>query len=242
MIFINLTPEDEIRSKTWFVPDLLFACMLVGAIWAYAGFELEILRSDINFTLTKTKRADKELKELSEESKKYYTLNARIQTINNKILAINTLTSNLLRHYRPLLLIEKIQQARPESLWLYSLEHDHANSIIKLSGGALHSSDVANFIQELKKPASNRNGNKLYTQIQFSKTALEKISKSNSSAKLSTEKKVDAALIEVITNKKHNKEDPLRKFISSTSASFSDIKGYPEFKLNLMYEEAKKTI
>ena len=243
LIKINLTPEDEIRSRTWFIPDLVFASIAVGLIWYFANIEISRLKENLNDTEIQISKTSKKLKGLSDESKKYYTLNARIQIINNKILAINTLTSNLVRHYKPLLLLEILQITRPKNLWLYSIEHDYKDSIIKISGGAIQSNLIAKYIQSLKNHERMLpKKEKLLRELHISKTALERMSKSNYTSNLGKERVVDAALLDVINDKENDKKNSLNQFSNTSSKKFSDIKDFPEFKLNLKYKEHKKTI
>lgn len=215
--------------------------IITSAAWYFIENESEKFNNQTTIIEREEQKINKKLKDLSGESKKYYSLSNRIQIINNKILSINTLTSNLIRHYKPILVIELLQLLRPENLWFYYIEHDHNNSIIKIGGSALENEMIANYITTLKKTKNkNRLDSNLISQIYFSNTSLESISKSSSATNLFKEKDIDAALLEVINDTKLDEKNSLNQFPNYSTKNFSDIKGYPEFKLNLKYDEFKK--
>jgi hypothetical protein len=229
LIEINLTPESEIKSYTWFVPDLMVLLAIVGGAFGFEKFQIGSLKLEIASIQENYETTSTQLRGLSEESKNYYSLKKRLETIRNKIFSITTLTQNLINHYKPLLLLELIQTNRPEFLWL--------------SGAALESRMIAVFIKKLKESKESLNpANKLLSQIYFSQIALEKISNSKSNITLNQTNELDQKLLQVIQEDTEGPTSSLNNFPQYSLQNFTDIKDYPEFRLNLKYDLKEKNL
>gem|GEM_PF-5948317 len=243
MIEINLTPESEIKSHTWFIPDLIVLFAFVGIAFGVDKFKIGSLKNEINSIQASYESTSKELQGLSEESKNYYSLKKRLETIRNKIFSITKLTQNVINHYKPILLIELIQNNRPEYLWLSYIENDGKNSILKIGGAALESRMIAIFIKKLKDSKDSiTQASQLLTQIYFSQIALEKISKSKSNISLTQTNELDQKLLQVIQKDNEGATSSLNNFPQYNLQNFSDTKDYPEFRLNLKYELKEESL
>ncbi len=243
MIEINLTPESEIKSYTWFVPDLIVLLAIVGGAFGFEKFKIGSLKLEIANIQENYETTSTQLRGLSEESKNYYSLKKRLEVIRNKIFSITKLTQNLINHYKPLLLIELIQNNRPEFLWLSYIEHDEKSSILKIGGAALESRMIAVFIKKLKESKESINPvSKLLSQIYLSQIALEKISKSKSNITLNQTNVLDQKLLQVIQEDTEGATSSLNNFPQYSLQNFTDIKDYPEFRLNLKYALKEKNL
>ena len=117
MIRINLAPPDELESPYWWVPDaLIFAFVLaLGVIGVnyYMGFsekEIEKLKAEA-VTLNAGTAA------MQVDVQRHKELTARIDTLEQKRQALSRITESKIARYLPIVLVEHIQNLKPEGIW-----------------------------------------------------------------------------------------------------------------------------
>lgn len=121
MIKINLTPFEELDNPRWWVPDAVILAIVVfftfGGVWFYIDtVEQEILAKEAEKASMQT-----ETQNLQVEVSKFNDLNQKIATLDNRKVALKRITESKLIRYLPVILMENIQNLKPDKVWLTGL-------------------------------------------------------------------------------------------------------------------------
>ena len=121
MLEINLTPLEELESPHWYVPDLvgLVLTLLIGygGLQYYMGIqEQEIL--DVQADLA---GLQSDLRQIQGEASQFDELDQKVNRLESKKNSLKRITESKLVRYQPIVLIESLQNLRPEGLWFNSL-------------------------------------------------------------------------------------------------------------------------
>ncbi len=121
MITINLTPIEELENPYWWIPDAAaFAGVVticLGAILLY----VHLVQGEIDASLAEKARLIEETNALNPEVEKFNGLNTKIAALDSKKNALTRITESKLVRYLPIILLENIQNLKPEGVWLNSL-------------------------------------------------------------------------------------------------------------------------
>lgn len=121
MIKINLTPFEELDNPRWWVPDaaILVLVMLItfGAVYLYIdSIEQKIAAKEAEKASMVTETAN-----LQGEVSKFNDLNTKIGTLDNRKNSLKRITESKLIRYLPVILMENIQNLKPDKVWLTGL-------------------------------------------------------------------------------------------------------------------------
>jgi Tfp pilus assembly protein PilN len=121
VIKINLTPYEELENPQWWISDavMLFLVMAVsfGAVYFYiASVEAEIALRDSD-----KQRMMEETNAMQSDVTKFNDLNSKIRTLENRKESLSRITESKLVRYLPVILMENIQNLKPDKVWLTSL-------------------------------------------------------------------------------------------------------------------------
>ena len=121
MIKINLTPFEELDNPRWWVPDaaILVLVMLItfGAVYLYIdSIEQKIAAKEAEKAGMVTETAN-----LQGEVSKFNDLNTKIGTLDNRKNSLKRITESKLIRYLPVILMENIQNLKPDKVWLTGL-------------------------------------------------------------------------------------------------------------------------
>jgi len=121
VILINLAPPDELESPYWWAPDLLaFLLVLALGVAAVEGY--------LSYTFAEVSRLNDERSNLENlmtsiqpDLEQHKHLLQDIATLDAKRTALARITESKLVRYLPIILVEHIQNLKPEGLWLTRL-------------------------------------------------------------------------------------------------------------------------
>lgn len=121
MIKINLTPVEELENPYWWAPDLSIALVLIllslGGVYLYvSGIESEIAGME-----TEKERMITEGQNLSGDVERFNGLNLKIEQLESKKTSLKRITESKLVRFLPIILLENIQNLKPDGVWLTSL-------------------------------------------------------------------------------------------------------------------------
>lgn len=121
MIKINLTPVEELENPTWWIPDLavLLAVLIIslGGVYIYvSSVEAEIAAQEADRS-----RMAAETHALSADVEKFNSLNRKIEQLESKKFSLKRITESKLVRFLPIILLENIQNLKPNGVWLTGL-------------------------------------------------------------------------------------------------------------------------
>lgn len=121
MISINLTPLEELDDPQWWVPDVsIFGIILLlsmGGVYYYTT----LLEEDLALKTAEKDRIIQETTALDGEVTKFNDLSSKLSNLESKKSSLQKITESKLMRYLPIILLENIQNLKPEGIWLDSL-------------------------------------------------------------------------------------------------------------------------
>ncbi|MFK7872511.1 MAG: PilN domain-containing protein [Oligoflexales bacterium] len=180
MIFINLTPPEEIENNYWYVPDVaavLLAFFLSHSVFTWMKAEI---RNDIDLIENKRATIAQNMEEIKPQVKRYKEINKEMNELRERIQALKNLTISELTRFRPVIILEQIQTLMPKGVWLIDMRLDVDQKALSIQGGALDNLLVAEFMNILKSTSQEEiYPGDMRTQIYFSHVLLQQVSKGN---------------------------------------------------------------
>lgn len=121
MIKINLTPFEELDDPRWWVPDAIVLAIAVFFIFGGMYFYVSTVEAEITAKETEKTNMQAEIQNLQGEVSKFNDLNSKIATLDNRKTALKRITESKLIRYLPVILMENIQNLKPDKVWLTGL-------------------------------------------------------------------------------------------------------------------------
>lgn len=176
MIKVNLAPIDEIESPYWYLPEVL--TFVFSIFLAIQGVDLYLdgIRGQVTKAEVSANGYLDGYNKLAPQIKRYESLEKEIGELDAIISAIRRITTSKLHKYKPIIVLEHLQNLKPENLWFSRLEVDLTDSkrLIKLKGKSIANLDVARFLTALISTRGETvDPSDLRTQIFFDTTSLE---------------------------------------------------------------------
>lgn len=121
MIKIQLCPVDELESQFWWVPDV-GTCALVFLLSFFSvQYYLGSLQDDIDASLAKKQSLVDSTKKLEPDLLRFKELKNNISELNSKLEALKSITISKVARYKPVIVLEHLQNLKPEGVWFKSL-------------------------------------------------------------------------------------------------------------------------
>ncbi len=121
MISINLTPVEELDNPQWWLPDLVilisFLALSYGGVYYYSS----LIQEELALKEADKQRIVQETTSLDADVEKFNSLNTKISALASKKGSLQQITESKLMRYLPIILLENIQNLKPEDIWLDSL-------------------------------------------------------------------------------------------------------------------------
>lgn len=148
MIKINLAPLDELESPYWYAPDLATLALfgLIGYFVAssfLSGIQMEteeLRQQTASFTENNNR--------LAPELTRFDTLGKEISELNTRVEALKKITESRISRYHPIIVLEHLQNLKPEGIWFRTVTLSGGNQI-KLIAKGLDNLQIADFITAL---------------------------------------------------------------------------------------------
>jgi len=134
MIKINLCPIDELENQYWYVPDLVVTALVGVAVFLALQFYLGTIQNEIDVVLADVASLEESTANLSPDLERFKHLGKDISDLNSKLNALTSITVSKIAKYKPVIVLEHLQNLRPEGVWFESVRIGFGDPVAK--GGA----------------------------------------------------------------------------------------------------------
>jgi hypothetical protein len=167
MLKINLVPIDELENPYWYVPDL--AVFLIIALVSYFGVDtyLSSIQQEIDETQEKIASLNASTAQLAPDLERFKTLDNDVKTLQTKLQALQKITVSKLERFTPLIVLEHIQNLKPQGVWYTSFTTTNKVNF-NLKGMAFNNIMTAELMTSLRATAATEiDSTDLRTQVYF---------------------------------------------------------------------------
>lgn len=165
MLDVNVIGTEPKRSEYWLVPDILFAAMIL-VLWGIGRwFVLGILDDQVSESIRQAARIQSSIQSLEETIATKGDLSQQLGALEERQRVLQSLNEQQVIRYRPIILMELLQAAKPESLWFESIDFLQAASRsnesgdwpkgLRVIGRAVDQAQIAAFIAKLADTSSS---------------------------------------------------------------------------------------
>ena len=120
LVRINLAPSEELENPYWYIPDTV-TLILVGLIsYFIVDGSLQKIREEIEVAQIQGEELRQQNNMLKNKITRYDELNVIKEDLTKRD-AVEKITSSKLDGYLPVIILESIQNLKPEGIWLNSI-------------------------------------------------------------------------------------------------------------------------
>ena len=246
MITIQLAPPEELEDRNWYLPDVTILAIVVALSWWLVTGHLDGMEQDISDLQEERVKLQDATKRLSHDLKQYDEMNLKIKDLENKILSLRNITVSRIARFRPIIILEHLQNLKPEGIWFHSLVDDSDKEVISLKAGSFDNLLVAEFMSSLESTRfQEADSSNIRTQLYFSQLDLERLSLNDADASSdsnnSSNDDVQAAFASAQTTSLKG-DVQAGDIQTQTNALFPELRDFPTFELRIKYQERKAKI
>ncbi len=239
MLEINLAPIEELENKYWYVPDVATVLLLFLISWLGVQSYLNGMREETDSENQQKEEFIQNLSKLTPDLKRYDDLSKMIHDVDEKIKSVKYITASSVDRYLPVLLLEYLQNLKPEGVWFTELSQNYEKSVIELTGGALDNLLIAEFMSSLDSTRYHE-PDKLDVRslLYFPKVRLEHVSsgkKEVSQAKSLKESQTQKSFDSV--QDQNIQQTDIKMESQSGSKFFREVEKFPAFQMKIRYAE-----
>ena len=238
MIKINLAPIEELENKFWYLPEILMAAMI--GIGGHMGvqFYLSQIETEMTNLMDEKRDFDKSYRRLKPDLERFDSLNKEVDQLKKKLNSLRQITVSKIVRYKPVILLEHLQNLKPEGLWFNYLKDDSSDNIIRLVGGAFDHLLVAEFMSALTETRILEvDAADVRTQVYFPRVHLERVATTGSGGFQEKVDKTDEYQAFVSTQDQKLKQSSAGNYWKAHEKNFPELTNFPGFELNIRYAE-----
>ena len=185
MIKINLAPIEELESPYWWVPDILAFALILGISLVGVDYYLDITRLEIERLNVEIESLNQNYRDLQQDVDRYNGLQKNITQLKAMRNSLQKITESKLTRYTPVILLEHVQNLKPEGVWLTQINFGGAQddggddrkvdgkNAITLNGNAMNNIVLAEFLTLLKSTKNQDvDAGDLRSQVYFDEVIL----------------------------------------------------------------------
>ena len=120
-ITVNLAPAEELENPYWYVPDLVTLLVVAMISYFIINSSLQQLRDEIEVANIEAEELTRQSVTLKSKTKRFDELNKFKENLIQKRDAVERITSSKLDRYIPIIILENIQNLKPDGIWLSSI-------------------------------------------------------------------------------------------------------------------------
>ena len=238
MININLSPIEERENKFWFLPDLILLVLIGLGGYAATNFYLGQIQDEIVRVDEERRDFEKSYRRLKPDLERFAQLTKEVEQLKKKLNSLKQITVSKIARYKPIIILEHLQNLKPEGVWFTHLKDESDNSIIRLTGRSFDNLLVAEFLSALLATRLQEvDSTDIRTQVYFSSAYLGRVSIANARAKRQNRRNdKEYKAFEATQDKKLTEGN--RGGTSTTSSSlFPEMEKFPAFEVSIQYKE-----
>lgn len=238
MIEVNLAPSSELEDKYWYVPDVTLAVLVLAVGWVSVSLYLHSIEEKITTLQAETTQIKSNTTKLRPQVLRFKEVKNQLEIAKKKIQSIKKITVSKVSRFLPIIVLEKLQQLKPEGVWFVTLMDDTKLGQLNLSGQAFDNLLVAEFMSLLND--TRRVEYDVYDirdQVYFSEVRLGKVTTRGASKSerepSATSSDVQKAFLQ--TRQIKEADDP--KDVEVQTTGFPELSDFPQFYLTIKYSD-----
>ncbi len=239
MISINLTPSEEVENKLWFLPEVTFLVVMLGLTWSLTQYYLGSIEDDIRNIKDQEISFNQSRERLKPDLLRYDEIVKQLDNLQEKIDSLKKITVSKTTRYKPIVILEQLQNLRPEGVWFNDLRDDTKKSVIEISGGAFDNLLIAEFMSLLADTKHQEfDPSDVRTQIFFREIHLGKVSSGVKTQNINSKENKNSNEAQRAFESTQDKSILGENQKSSAAQSvFPEISDFPKFSLKVKYDE-----
>ena len=178
MIKINLTPESELRNPLWFVPEVLVLVIAYLVAGQVVDMQLGTMREQVADVDAEISQLTQSIASLEPKVAQFKTMDEDIRALQAKLGALKGITDSIINRFRPIIILEHLQNLKTPGLWFDTLNFDAKQAKVEIKGESLDYLLVAEFITSIKATAQGEaDPADIRTQVYFDDISLKQTKK-----------------------------------------------------------------
>lgn len=235
MIKINLAPIDELESQYWYLPEAIMLILSISISYFGVQSYLDGIRDEILVTTTQVEEKDKSLKDLTKETARYDQLDKDIARLNQKLDALKKITVSKIDRFKPVILLEHLQNLKPEGIWYNYLSDSSSSNRITIVGKSFDNILVAELMTAaIATKSQEMDESDLRTQVYFDEVRLERVASNGSNSSTGRGQQGNGPTGGVVPEVP---EENAGEYWTGTDSLFPEMSKFPSFQLTLVYKE-----
>jgi len=240
LIRINLTPPARLKNKFWFIPELVLILAVGGASYGGVQWYLGSIEDQTRAVQSETENITRDIAKLRPDIEKYEQILKQIEVLKSKLESLDSLTSSKVARFLPIILLEQLQNLKPEGLWFKSYKQNSKSQEISIDGGSFDSLLIAEFmtaLDETKKVKMDITNARTF--IYFPTVELVNVTNDSQSQLEKSTPMRNGRGPDVRDNfqKGYPEEDQATQSRVTDNKSFPEMDKFPSFGLNIKYAE-----
>lgn len=122
MIKINLVPVDELENQLWWVADAAVLLIVACAGFFASQWYLGKIQEQTDEIAIRAQGLEESTLALQPEIKRFATLQAKKDSLNEKIDSLRKITVTKISKFEPVIVLEHLQNLKPEGIWFSKLQ------------------------------------------------------------------------------------------------------------------------
>ena len=204
----------------------------------YKPFHLGQIQDEIVRVDEERRDFEKSYRRLKPDLERFAQLTKEVEQLKKKLNSLKQITVSKIARYKPIIILEHLQNLKPEGVWFTHLKDESDNSIIRLTGRSFDNLLVAEFLSALLATRLQEvDSTDIRTQVYFSSAYLGRVSIANARAKRQNRRNdKEYKAFEATQDKKLTEGN--RGGTSTTSSSlFPEMEKFPAFEVSIQYKE-----
>lgn len=128
MIRINLAPIEEIDNQYWWIPDAAIFALVLALSVTGVKYYLGMTKDEVERLTQEQATMSDNLQAMQTDVDRFTELTNRVKEVEQLRASVSRITESKLARYLPIILLEHIQNLKPEGVWLTGIR-------FKTSGG-----------------------------------------------------------------------------------------------------------
>ena len=174
MIKINLVPVDELENQLWWVADAAVLLIVACASFFASQWYLGTIQEQTDEISARASGLEDSIRSLESEVSKFDGLTEKEATLNATLKALQNITGDTkIKKFEPVIVLEHLQNLKPEGIWFSKLELGKRDKTFKIFGQGFDNLLLAEFMTGIRSTETQeKDDSDLRTHIFFAELEL----------------------------------------------------------------------